>query len=82
MNSKWIKLEDLPEGFWEECFVAYRNKQCGSIGVFHSIVSVKKIKGELQWYGNSMQEWLDLREGFEYLVISIEYPEISQEDFK
>lgn len=81
--SKWIKPSELPEGFWGECFVTITD---GTGQIFVEINDVKMKytynKKVVRWYSLTEKEWMDFRDDVPVLVMPIEYPKISLEDFK
>lgn len=82
--NKWIKLEDLPKGFWEECYIGWLNIEDNSMGVFEEIKSVFKDDTQgCMWYSEILKQWYPFdRKGFKYIIMGIERPTISLEDFK
>lgn len=79
---KWIKLTELPEDFWGECFVGWKS----NYNTFHtdtSIVMVRKFEDIcVKWYCESLKEWFDFRSDLEYRVMIIKFPSVSEVDFK
>lgn len=79
--TNWIKPSELPDDFWGECFVGWKDKKSQEIGDFDRIVTVKN--GErLQWYSEILHDWFEFREQHEYRVLPIVYPVITKEDFQ
>lgn len=77
---KWIKPDDLPEEFWDECFVGHKNEK--GYHVDSAIKMVRKFDKVSKWYCESLQEWFSFRDDIDYRVMVIEYPKITGEDFK
>jgi len=80
MNSKWIKAEDLPEGFCDDCFVAWEYK--GNIEVNEYLSFIKKDGEIVKCFLEHIQDWRELGTDANYLFMPIQYPSVSKEDFK
>lgn len=79
--NKWIKLSNLPNDFWGDAFVAWKDNLTQDIGDFDRIVTIKKTS-KVEWYSEILCEWFEFRGEHEYLVMPIEYPKVTEEDFK
>ena len=78
--NKWVKLSELPNHFWAECFVSiYDGKQ-----IFTEINWVKKTTKEVFWHSDSEKEWFEFRSdrAVKVLVYPVEYPEVAEDSFK
>ena len=75
---KWIKPAELPNHFWEECFVSIYD----GVGIFTEIQYVKKVGKNAFWYAETEREWFSFRNDIEARVMVIGYPKITEEDFK
>lgn len=77
--NKWIKPSELPEGFWSECFVAIHHE-----GEF--LIETNMVKNDGCWsyyFSESEHEWFPFNsDESDIRVMVIEYPKISEEDFK
>lgn len=78
--NKWIKPNDLPKGFWKECFVAW--SQHGQTEVMDSVKMVRKVELFPQWYLETESEWVSFQGNGEFRVMPVEYPTITEGDFK
>lgn len=78
MKKKWIKPQELPDDFWGECFVSTYD----GVGILTEINIVKVINNKPFWYSEAEQDWFSFGTGVEFLVMVIDYPEVSLEDFK
>lgn len=78
MICKWIRPTELPEDFWGECFVAIQDE----LGVLNDINYVKKVGNNVFWYSSTELEWFSFRDDIQVRVMELEYPEITEEDFK
>lgn len=74
----WIKPTDLPDGFWEECFVSIYD----GVDIFTEINYVKKVETNTFWFSETEHEWFSFRNDIEVRVMVLEYPKITEEDFK
>ena len=80
--SNWIKLEQLPEDFWGECFAGYKNTYDQTFYTCHSIIMVRKFENvSVKWYCNTLKEWFDFRSDLEHRVMIVKFPTLSEEDF-
>lgn len=77
--NKWLKPDDLPKGFWKECFIAWT--QHGQTEVIDGIKMVRKVELYPQWYMETEREWVSFQGFAEYRVMIVEYPKITEEDF-
>jgi len=81
--SHWIKLEQLPEDFWGECFAGYKNNYNQTLYTCSSIVMIRKFEdGCVKWYCNTLKEWFDFRGDLEHRIMIVKFPTLSDEDFK
>lgn len=80
MNSKeqWIKVDELPEDFWQECFVSIYD----GISIFTEINYIKKVGKNVFWYSETEREWFSFRNDIGVRVMVIGYPKVTEEDFK
>lgn len=78
--KKWTKPDDLPQGFWKECFIAW--SQHGQTEVRVNVKMVRKVELFPQWYLETESEWVSFQGKGEYRVMPVEYPTITEEDFK
>lgn len=78
MTNKWIKPDDLHDGFWEECFVSVYDEA----GIFTEINYVKKVGSNAFWYSTTEREWFSFRNDIQIRVMVIGYPKVAEEDFK
>jgi hypothetical protein len=78
--NKWIKPDDLPKGFWKECFVAWSKK--GQVEVLDGVQTVRKVELYPQWYFETEREWVSFQGIGDYLVMPVEYPTARESDFK
>ncbi len=78
MNT-WIKPNELPEGFWAECFVAIND---GAGQIFIEIKDVKRMYEIPRWYSLTEQEWFDFRDDIQVRVMVVEYPEIPMDELQ
>ena len=76
--NKWIKPTKLPNDFWAECFVSIYDE----LGIFTELNYVKKVNGVTFWFSSTEQEWFSFRNDIEVRVMVVEYPKITEEDFK
>ncbi len=76
--NKWIKPSELPNDFWAECFVSVYEE----LGIFTELNYIKKVNNVAFWYSSTEQEWFRLRDDTQVRVIAVEYPTITEEDFK
>lgn len=75
MPAVWTKPSDLAEGFWGVCFV---------VNLADFTVTMKEVRfyrGKQSWYSETMHGWFDFRQDIPCLVIPIEYPTITKEEF-
>jgi Fe2+ or Zn2+ uptake regulation protein len=77
MNN-WIKPTDLPNDFWSECFVSVYDE----LGIFTELNYVKRVNNVSFWYSSTEQEWFRFRDDIQARVMEVEYPKITEEDFK
>lgn len=77
MNN-WLKLSELHKGFWEQCFVSIYD----GVDIFTEINYVKKVENTPFWYSETEREWFSFRSDIDARVLVIQYPKITQEDFK
>lgn len=77
--SKWIKPNELPKGFWAECFVAIND---GIGQIFVEINDVKRWDETPVWYSLTEQEWFDFRDDIAVRVMPVEYPKITLEELQ
>ena len=77
--NKWIKPNELPEGFWAECFVAIND---GTGQLFVEINDVKRMYTTPRWYSSTEQEWFEFRDDIPVLVVPVEYPKITLDEFQ
>lgn len=75
--NKWIKLSDLPNDFWGDVWLAESN----DLEVTMSTVRIQDGAYPV-WYSQSLTRWFKFRTDLQYLVMLIEYPEVTEEDFK
>lgn len=80
MKDKWIKLNQLPTDFWGECFIGWH--AVDRYQVETSIIMVRNFSSGVKWYCNSLKDWFEFREDVQYRAIVLEYPKITEEDFK
>jgi len=81
MTNKWTKPNELPDDFWEECFIAAKANEI--IHVYHNEISTVKVaNGKVLWYSNYEKEWFEFRKDVEYIVMPVEYPTANKDDFK
>lgn len=74
--SKWLKLSDLPNDFWGECFVGTKD------GVV-DIKTVKILDGAYPvWYSEHLTRWFEFNSKVSFRIMPIEMPKITKEDFK
>lgn len=78
--TNWIKPNDLPKGFWKECYIAWT--QHGQTEVMDGVKMVRKVELYPQWYLETEREWVSFQGFGEYRVMVVEYPKITEEDFK
>ena len=85
--SKWLKLSEIPKDFWGECFVAWDS--CGVLHVDTSVVMIRNFNDQgmgrylgVMWYCYSLKEWFDFRSDLDHRLMIVEFPNISEEDFK
>lgn len=80
MNG-WIKLDNLPDYFWGECFIGYHTLE--NPIVHEDVGMVKKgADGVVKWHSRILNDWFEFRNDVEYLVMPLKYPQITKEDFK
>lgn len=90
--SKWLKLSEIPRDFWGECFIGKAKDLAGGyryMDVEKSVVMVRNFTEEklhrysgVMWYCESLKEWFDFRPDLEYRLMIVEFPTITEEDFK
>lgn len=77
MNN-WIKPTELPNDFWQECFVSIYD----GVDILTEINWVKVVNDKAFWYSETQLEWFSFRPDIEARIFVIEYPKITQEYFK
>jgi len=75
--SKWLKISDLPNDFWGDVFLAESEEH----NVTFTTVRIQDGAYPV-WYSASMSRWFKFRTDVQYRVMVIEYPKITEEDFK
>jgi len=75
--NKWIKLDDLPDNFWGEVFLASKSR-----GVESEIYMVSKRGIQPMFHCEYDRSWNSFRTDVDYLVMPLEYPTVADEDFK
>lgn len=78
--TNWLKPDNLPKGFWKECFVAWNNN--GVLELMDGIQMIRKVELYPQWYLETEREWVSFQGFAEYRVMQVEYPKITEEAFK
>lgn len=81
--SNWIKPANLPQNFWQECFIAY--KASGRIEA-HEVQKhttwVRRQHHYSEWFMESTKDWVRFHKDLDFRVMPVEYPTITEEDFK
>ncbi len=78
-GKKWLKIDELPDGLWEKCFVAWKGSN--EIGYFDDPVFVKKTD-TVRWYSDIQGQWFEFNDNYEYIVMLFECPQATEEDFE
>lgn len=76
--NHWVKPTDLSNDFWAECFVSVYDE----LGIFTELNYVKTVNGVAFWFSSTEQEWFSFRNDIQVRVMEVEYPTITEEDFK
>lgn len=77
MESEWQKLSDLPNDFWGDVWLA----ESESLEVTMATVRIQDGAYPV-WYSQSLTRWFKFRTDLKHVVMPIEYPKITKEDFK
>ena len=75
--NKWLKLTELPDEFWGDVWLA----ESDSLEVTMATVRIQDGAYPV-WYSQSLTRWFKFRTDLQYIVMSIEYPKVTKEDFK
>lgn len=74
--TNWLRLSDLPNDFWGECFIGTKD---GTV----DIKSVKILDGAYPvWYSEHLTRWFEFNSKVTFRIMPIELPKITKGDFK
>lgn len=78
--TNWLKPDELPKGFWGECYIAYKTHD--QIEVQQYTTMVRRVELFPEWYFESEEYWTSFNSSDDYRVKVVEYPKITEGDFE
>lgn len=75
--NEWIKLSSLPNHFWGDVWLV----ESDSLEVTMATVRIQDGAYPV-WYSQSLTRWFKFRADLQYIVMPVEYPKVTKENFK
>ena len=78
--TNWIQLDEIPDKFWGQCFIGYKVNDQTEVQKYTTWV--RRVHLFPEWFEETEQCWTSFNNSINFRVAILEYPYITEEDFK